>query len=42
MAYVKDVCSTKLLNDGPVMLGGPGVIVQIDESLFLSISQSYY
>lgn len=23
-----------LINDGPVMLGGLGVIVQIDESLF--------
>jgi hypothetical protein len=31
--YLRDVCSTKLLST-PVELGGPGVIVQIDESLF--------
>lgn len=31
--YLRDVCSTKLLNT-PCQLGGPGVIVQIDESLF--------
>jgi hypothetical protein len=30
--YLRDVCSTKLLST-PVKLGGPGVIVQIDESL---------
>jgi hypothetical protein len=30
--YLRDVCSTKLLST-PVELGGPGVIVQIDESL---------
>ena len=29
--YLRDVCSTKLLST-PVELGGPGVIVQIDES----------
>ena len=29
-----EVCSTRLINDGPVQLGGPGVIVQIDEFLF--------
>jgi hypothetical protein len=28
--YLRDVCSTKLLST-PVELGGPGVIVQIDE-----------
>ena len=32
--WLREVCSTRLINDGPVMLGGPGVIVQIDESLF--------
>jgi hypothetical protein len=31
--YLRDVCSTKLLSI-PVELGGPSVIVQIDESLF--------
>ena len=31
--YLRDVCSTKLLST-PVELGGPGVIAQIDESLF--------
>jgi hypothetical protein len=30
--YLRDVCSTKLLST-PVELGGPGVVVQIDESL---------
>eukprot|EP00731_Ephydatia_muelleri_P024994 Em0017g77a len=29
-----EVCSTRLINDGPVMLGGNGVVVQIDKSLF--------
>ena len=33
--YFWDICSWRLLNrDAPLMLGGPGVIVQIDESLF--------
>ena len=32
--WLREVCSTRLINDGPVMLGGPGVIVQMDESLF--------
>ena len=31
--YMQDVCSTKLLNTPPD-LGGPGVVVQIDKSLF--------
>ena len=31
--YFRDVCSTKLLQT-PIVLGGPGVIVQIDESLY--------
>ena len=32
--YLRDVCSAKLLAT-PIMLGGPGVVVQIDESLFV-------
>lgn len=33
--YFRDICSWRILNnDAPLMLGGPGVIVQIDESLF--------
>ncbi len=32
--WFRDVCSTRLLNDGQIKLGGPGVIVQIDESCF--------
>eukprot|EP00731_Ephydatia_muelleri_P023120 Em0015g703a len=32
--WLREVCSTRLINDGPVMLGGNGVVVQIDESLF--------
>ena len=33
--YFRDICSWRLLNqDSPLMLGGPGVIVQIDESQF--------
>lgn len=33
--YCRDICSWRLLNrDAPLMLGGPGVVVQIDESLF--------
>lgn len=31
--WLRDVCSTKLLQH-PIKLGGPGVIVQIDESLY--------
>lgn len=33
MQWLREVCSTKLLQT-PIILGGPGVIVQIDESLF--------
>jgi len=29
--WLREVCSTKLL-ESPVVLGGPGVVVQIDES----------
>ena len=32
--YLRDVCSSKLLV-APIVLGGPGVVVQIDESLFV-------
>ena len=32
--YFRDICSWKLLENAPLQLGGPGVIVQIDESLF--------
>ena len=31
--WLREVCSTKLLSS-PVILGGPGVVVQIDEFLF--------
>ena len=31
--FFRDVCSTKLLQS-PIVLGGPGVVVQADESLF--------
>ena len=33
--FLRDVCSTRLLSDGPTLLGGDGVVVQIDESLFI-------
>ena len=33
--YFRDICSWRLLHhDAPLMLGGSGTIVQIDESLF--------
>ena len=31
--WLREVCSTRLITDGPI-LGGPGVIVEIDGSLF--------
>ena len=31
--WLQEVCSTKLLST-PIVLGGAGVVVQIDESLF--------
>ena len=31
--WLREVCTNKLLQ-APIMLGGPGVVVQIDESLF--------
>jgi hypothetical protein len=32
--WLREVCSTRLITSGPVVLGGPGTVVQIDESLF--------
>ena len=32
--WLREVCSTRLLRDPPIVLGGQGVIVQVDESLF--------
>ena len=33
--YLRDICSWRLTNvDAPLRLGGNGIIVQIDESLF--------
>jgi len=31
--WLREVCTTKLLQI-PIQLGGPGIVVQIDESLF--------
>ena len=31
--WLREVCTTKLLQ-APIILGGPGTIVQVDESLF--------
>ena len=32
--WYRDICSWKLINGPPLLLGGPGAIVQIDESVF--------
>ena len=32
--WCRDMCSWKLINGPPIMLGGQGAIVQIDESVF--------
>ena len=32
--WLREVCSTRLIRDGPAILGGAGVVVQVDESLF--------
>ena len=41
--YFRDICSWRLVtHDSPMLLGGPGVVVQIDESLLiLAIYQRY-
>ena len=32
--WLREVCTTRLVTDPPIVLGGQGVIVQVDESLF--------
>ena len=33
--YFCDICSWRLVtHDSPIMLGGPDVVVQVDESMF--------
>ena len=32
--WLREVCSQRLISDPPIVLGGPNIIVQIDESLF--------
>ena len=32
--WLREVCSQRLIKDGPPKLGGPGVVVQVDESCF--------
>ena len=32
--WLREVCSTRLIQDGPPQLGGPGIVVEIDESCF--------
>ena len=32
--WCRDICSWTLINGPPLLLGGPGAIVQIDESVF--------
>ena len=32
--WLREVCSMHVINDGPEVLGVPGIVVQIDESLF--------
>ena len=41
--YFRDICSRRLLNhDAPLMLGGPGVVVHIDKSLFIHKPKVWY
>ena len=40
--YFRDICSWRLVtHDSPILLGGPGVVVQIDESLFSHMQKVY-
>lgn len=32
--WLREVCSQRLINDPDIVLGGPNIVVQIDESLF--------
>ena len=32
--WLREVCTTRLLQDPQSVLGGPGVVVEVDESLF--------
>ena len=32
--WCRDICSWTLTNGPPILLGGPGAIIQIDESVF--------
>ena len=32
--WLREVCQTRLLRDPPIVLGGQGIIVEVDESLF--------
>ena len=32
--WFREICSARLIRDGPAQLGGPGRIVEIDESCF--------
>ena len=41
--YFRDICSWRLLNhDAPLMLGGPGVVVHSDESIFRHKPKVWY
>ena len=41
--YFRHICSWRLLNhDAPLMLGGPGVVVHIDKSLFIHKPKVWY
>ena len=40
--WLREVCSTRLLRDPPIVLGGEGVIVEIDESLFRHKPKVFY
>ena len=41
--WLHEVCTTRLITTGPIVLGGPGIVVQMDESLFgISLSLCIY